>query len=160
MTDNILKRIIRTTAVAIALLCTTTACDFHDYDNGDLDGFWHLERVDTLQTGGTCDLSEEKVFWGVQAKLINVSDKQNDIYGYFLRFEHTDNVLRLYNPCDNHERYGREEHLTDDPLTDEDVYKLSPYGINALEEEYNVDHLSSSDMVLSNTSLRLKFTKF
>ena len=34
------------------------ACDIHRSDNGDLDGFWQLKSVDTLSTGGTCDMRD------------------------------------------------------------------------------------------------------
>lgn len=42
------------------------SCNVETSGNGSLDGFWHLERVDTLATGGTTDYSSGYVFWGVQ----------------------------------------------------------------------------------------------
>lgn len=48
--------------IGIGLLLTS--CDIETSDNGDLDGYWHLVRVDTLATGVSSDLSETRVFWG------------------------------------------------------------------------------------------------
>ncbi len=56
----------------LATLATTlllASCNVETSDNGPLDGFWHLERVDTLATGGTTDYSSGYVFWGVQKDL-------------------------------------------------------------------------------------------
>ena len=58
-----MKRIIYLIA-AISLVLSS--CTIETSDNGDFDGFWHLERVDTLATGNYLDLSKERVFWGVQ----------------------------------------------------------------------------------------------
>lgn len=56
----------------IAAIClVVNSCTIETSDNGDFDGFWHLERVDTLATGNYLDLSKERVFWGVQHKLIS-----------------------------------------------------------------------------------------
>ncbi len=67
-----------------------TSCDIETSDNGDLDGHWHLIRVDTLATGGSCNLSESRVFWGVQMRLIQAVDHDHDTghYGYLFNFEH------------------------------------------------------------------------
>ena len=75
-----------------------TSCELETSDNGKLDGFWHLERVDTLATGKSCDLSGQLLFWSVQMKLLNVSDKNYKLRSAFFRFEHANGTLRLYEP--------------------------------------------------------------
>ena len=52
------------------LLPFVSSCTIENYDDGGLDGFWHLEQVDTLSTGGSNDLSSVKRFWGFQGKLL------------------------------------------------------------------------------------------
>ena len=37
--------------LASLLLLAFSACEFHAGDNGDLDGFWHLESMENTQTG-------------------------------------------------------------------------------------------------------------
>ena len=53
-------------AIIGALLMSLTSCEIETSDNGKLDGFWHLERVDTLATGKSVDYTNKLVFWGVQ----------------------------------------------------------------------------------------------
>ena len=56
----------------------SASCEIETSDNGDLDGFWHLERVDTIRTGGRLDLKDEYVFWAVQKDLLNACDRHGN----------------------------------------------------------------------------------
>ena len=72
------------------------SCNVETSDNGPLDGFWHLEQVDTLATGGTTDYSSGYVFWGVQKDLIYIKDSSNSSVGaYYLRFNQTNDSLHI-----------------------------------------------------------------
>lgn len=129
------------------------SCDIHTSDNGDFDGYWHLTRVDTLQTGNSCDMSGHRVFWGVQGALIEAVDHDNDSthYGYLFYFTRDGESLRLYNAhC-----HMREE---GDPVV-EDPSVLSPLGINALDAQFNILTLNRNRMVLEDAQLRLSFRK-
>jgi len=130
-----------------------TSCDIETSDNGDLDGHWHLIRVDTLATGGSCNLSESRVFWGVQMRLIQAVDHDHDTghYGYLFNFEHKGQTLRLYN-AHKHERAQGD-------LLVEDAKVLAPLGVNSLDDLFTVESLSSDDMVLKDNMLRLWFVK-
>lgn len=142
------------TFIIIAVLIAFTAlssCTLETSDNGDLDGFWHLERIDTISTGGSYDMSGQIVFWSVQKDLLNVTDYNVDITGYVMHFEHSDNTLRIYDPYDNERADG--------DIKLEDATVLAPFGINALDETFTIDHLDSSDMTLSTEELRLYFHK-
>jgi hypothetical protein len=46
-----MKKIIGVLSLAVMML-TLSSCEVETSQNGDLDGFWHLEQVDTLATGG------------------------------------------------------------------------------------------------------------
>ena len=104
-----MKRMIYLTA-AISLVLSS--CTLETSDNGDFDGFWHLERVDTLATGNYLDLSRERVFWGVQHKLIScASITPTNMYsfrGYYFRFEEKGDSLILHSPYKNnwHQDHG------------------------------------------------------
>ncbi len=39
-----------------AISLVLSSCTLETSDNGDFDGFWHLERVDTLATGNYLNL--------------------------------------------------------------------------------------------------------
>ena len=48
---------IRYILLSMVALFSLSACEIETHDNDKLDGFWHLERVDTIATGGVCDMS-------------------------------------------------------------------------------------------------------
>ncbi len=136
-------------ATAALFLCS---CELETSDNGNLDGFWHLERIDTLSTGGSCDTSSDLLFWSVQMRLLNVSDKNNVHTNLNMRFEHANGTLRVYDAC-------RDDRMDGDPALD-DAALLRPYGINSLDETFAVEQLTGSRMQLKGTALRLTFRKF
>ena len=128
----IAKRLFKTILAAFVLVALAS-CEIETSDNGDFDGFWHLERVDTLATGGTLDLSKKRVFWGVQYKLISVRDVDKDKqHGYYLRFTQTSDKIVTH----------------------------TPYKDNNLEEEFVKEKLNGGQMILRSKTLRLKFKRF
>lgn len=151
------KRLFNTILATIALT-TLASCEIETSDNGDFDGFWHLERVDTLATGGTTDLSKKRVFWGVQYKLISVYDIDKEgTFGYYLRFKQTSDQIVTHTPYKNNWHQDVEnggDHPIDDPT------QLAPYGINNLEEEFVKEKLDGGQMILRSKTLRLKFKRF
>ena len=72
-----------------------SSCTLESSDNGDLDGFWHLESVDTLATGKTEDFSQRYVFWGVEHKLIAVKETDTNREKFYFRFEQTGDSLKI-----------------------------------------------------------------
>lgn len=151
------KRLFNTILATIALT-TLASCEIETSGNGDFDGFWHLERVDTLATGGTLDLSKKRVFWGVQYKLISVYDIDKEgTFGYYLRFKQTSDQIVTHTPYKNNWHQDVEnggDHPIDDPT------QLAPYGINNLEEEFVKEKLDGGQMILRSKTLRLKFKRF
>lgn len=145
----------------IAALSTmlATACDIETSDNGDFDGFWHLERVDTLANGGTRDLKNNRVFWGVQAKLISVRDIDIDVnHGYYLRFRQTPDSIITHSPYKDNWHQDKGENGGDLPIADPAL--LAPYGINNIEEGFAKEKLKGGSMILRSKTLRLHFRKF
>ncbi|MDO4160412.1 MAG: lipocalin-like domain-containing protein [Prevotellaceae bacterium] len=127
------------------------SCELETSGNGDLDGMWHLVRIDTLSTSGTNDLSNSLIFWSFQNKLMETSDKTKNNPNVLFRFDRTGTEIKFYNPYINDREDG--DLLVVDPLT------LSPYGINGLEETFTIESLSGSKMILSTSRLRLNFVK-
>lgn len=130
-----------------------TGCHIETSDNGDLDGYWHLVRVDTLVTGRSSDLSEARVFWGIQMRLIEAVDHDHDTghYGYLFNFERQGQSLRLYN--------GHKHERADGDLPVEDAETLAPLGINSLDDLFTIEQLSDDAMVLRDDRLRLWLEK-
>lgn len=152
------KRLFNTILATIALT-TLASCEIETSDNGDFDGFWHLERVDTLATGGTTDLSKKRVFWGVHYKLISVRDVDKDKqHGYYLRFKQTSDKIVTHTPYKDNWHQDQGDNGGDHPIDDPKL--LAPYGINNLEEEFVKEKLDGGQMILRSKTLRLKFKRF
>ncbi|MGN0068866.1 MAG: lipocalin-like domain-containing protein [Alloprevotella sp.] len=147
------KRIVMTVALALVLV----GCDVETSGNGDFDGFWHLERIDTLATGGVLDLSGQRLFWGVQYRLINMKDYDTPSANYYLRFSLKGKELQLSEPYHNY-WHEDEDRGGDRPLTDTTL--LRPFGINGLDSPFEVETLKGGSMQLKSETLRLRFRKF
>ena len=155
---NITAKALFKTILATLAIASFTSCDIESSDNGNFDGYWHSERVDTLATGGTTDLSKSRVFWGVQYKLISVYDIDKDgTFGYYLRFTQTKDKITTKSPYKNNWHQDR-ENGGDIPV--EEPSQLAPYGINNLEEEFVKEALNGGQMILRSKTLRLKFKRF
>ena len=87
----------------------------------------------------------------MQKDLLNTVDRQGGAGDFLFRFEHKGGTLRLYDPHVN-------DRMNGDPAV-EDAGRLSPFGVNALDETFTVDRLSGSKMELSTDKLKLSFTK-
>lgn len=134
-----------------------TSCELETSDNGDLDGFWHLTRIDSISTGTSTDLSSHYRYWGVNFNLMRLQDLPEDEAGvFFLRFEKTRNSLRVYEPRTGTSGASAGETL-DTLLTS--PLPLLPYGINQLDQTFTIEKLNSSHMILSTSTYRLRFTK-
>ena len=140
-------------SISAFLIFSFSSCELETSGNGDLDGFWHLVQVDTLQTGGVKDTSKDLFFWSFQVNLLQLSDRSYQIPIYMARFNHENGQLKVTLPC-LYDRYEGNK-----MVTEENVNVISPYGLNALEETFRVEELSGSKMTLSNGTLRLYFKK-
>ena len=140
------------TLILISLLALSS-CKLETSDNGKLDGFWKLTRVDTLTTGGVLDLTERGIFWSVQVNLLSVKDKyEEDGREILFRFDHSGGKLTLSEPRIGYQYTGDID--VDDPD------KLRPFGINNLKETFNVEGLNNHHLYLTTSTLRLSFTRF
>lgn len=135
----------------ISVISLMTACHMESSENGHLDGFWHLVRVDTLSTGGTSDLHQDYFFWAFQFQLLSVRNTQKSPEEYFLRFQRQGDELVLSHPF-QYVLQGK-----DAPV--ENIDLLRPFGINDQEERFRIVHLSSRRMTLKNNFLVLTMQK-
>ena len=140
----------------ISVISLMTACHMESSENGHLDGFWHLVRVDTLSIDtlsivGTSDLSQDYFFWAFQFQLLSVRNTQKSPEEYFLRFQRQGDELVLSQPF-QYVLQGK-----DAPV--ENIDLLRPFGINDQEERFRIVHLSSRRMTLQNHFLVLTMQK-
>lgn len=147
-------------AGVLGLASGLASCTLESSDNGNLDGYWHLERIDTLATQGTLDLSKKKIFWGVQYKLVSCRYiMDDDTFSYYFRFRQTGDSLTLYSPYEDHWHQDNGDNGGDIP-----VYVINDlirsFGINNLEEHFYKEKLKGDKMILTSKMLRLYFKKF
>lgn len=131
------------------------SCELETSGNGKLDGYWQMNQVDTLATGGVTDTRDSLIFWGIQGNLLQIRYSENDVYlgeGLLFRFEKKDSLFTLSLPVIHH------LYETDEPIDDVEI--LKPFGIYRLEEKFAIEKLNKNIMVLTNDVLRLHFRKY
>lgn len=147
-----MKYIVAASIAALSVASAVSSCDLETSSAGDFDGMWHLTSVDTIATGGRCDLSREKIYWSFQYKLMEADDKNGNHRSILMRYNENGKKLVLNSPY----AYNRTE--GDEPLTEPTL--LKPFGINKVEEEFQVNKVSGSRMQLQSDMLILNFKKF
>lgn len=150
-------------AIIGALLMSLTSCEIETSDNGKLDGFWHLERVDTLATGKSVDYTNKIVFWGVQLRLIEAKDltKASTARYLYFQFKQTADSLYINKVYENrwHEDNPNVEIGGDIPIVTPNN-DTRHYGINNIPEGFLKERLNGSKMVLKSKTLRMTFRRF
>ncbi len=140
-----------TTAATLAAV-SLNSCTLETSSAGKFDGMWHLTRVDTIATGGVLDLSEQRIFWSFQFKLMQAEDKNGVERTVLMRYSKGDGTLTLSSP------YAYDRDNGDEPLSSPAL--LKPFGINETEEEFQVNSINGSKMQLQSKTLKLSFKKF
>lgn len=137
------------------------ACSFNTdkvSGDGDLEGFWHLERIEYLSTdaaGATTvssvsDLSNQLIFWSFQQKLLELSDKSDEISTVLCRFIANDGNLTIGNVY-------IPSYDTDSLSTD--VSLLAPFGMDQLNKTYSYT-IHGSKLTLTGNDRRLYLKRF
>lgn len=144
--------------ILIALFPLMTACELESSDNGDFDGYWHLVGIDSLSNGQHKDLSQQRIFWAVQFHLIQLRGGDRKDEGgvgreFYEMFKLEPTQLTLSNPHEKDREAG------DPVITEENLFLLRPYGINALTERFDILRLNKDEMVLRSSVLQLRFRK-
>ena len=136
----------------LALLFSSCSLET-DNDAGDLEGMWHLVRIEESVTNTHTDVSNEVIFWSFQAKLLQMEDKTGQHYSYLYRFRIDNDQLTLTSPY----QFDREN--GDRPLT---AYEstLGLYGIKSLTSVFRIEKIDRRKMILNDGAVRLYFDKF
>jgi putative lipoprotein len=136
----------------LALLFSSCSLET-DNDAGDLEGMWHLVRIEESATNTHIDVSNEVIFWSFQAKLLQMEDKTGQHYSYLYRFRIDNDQLTLTSPY----QFDREN--GDRPLT---AYEstLGLYGIKSLTPVFRIEKIDRRKMILNDGAVRLYFDKF
>ena len=133
--------------------CWITSCEVSD--NGDLDGYWYMTRLDSVESGKTVDMHNRQLTWSFQVNLMQTFDGSHDHWDSIMmfRFDHTGNQLIISDPF----IYNRLE--GDEFLDSTQYWKLKHYGINDIPTCFKVEKLNRKKMRLSDHVVRLYFEK-
>lgn len=146
--------------ILAAFLSATACSNFESSGNGDFDGFWQLERMDTLATGGSADMRERLIFWAVQHRLIELCDRHVDTVAYgpehlpvFYHFERTADSLRfLADPLPVVDQRPYDPYAT--------LEHVKVFGFSRLDEAFRVLQLDDGHMTLQSQLYRMHFRKY
>ena len=101
-----MKRNIQLLVYSLIVIGVLTACDLETEKAGRVEGMWHLEQVDSLQTGKVCDLSGQRLFWSFERKLMSLTDADGHNVEYLMRFEDTGDSLWVSDPYESNREKG------------------------------------------------------
>ncbi|MCQ2243774.1 MAG: lipocalin-like domain-containing protein [Bacteroidaceae bacterium] len=130
----------------IASLLFAVSCTLETSGNGKLDGAWHLLRINEEP------LESTQLYWNIQGKMLEFKDKQGAKGRFLLRFERKNGKLTLSDP----HVWGREN---GDAIL-QDTAKLAPFGVDNLDESFEIEKLDNSRMTLKSSTKKLDFRKF
>lgn len=128
-----------------------TSCDIETSHNGDLDGFWQLQCVDTLSNHVSVDMNGRGIYWCVQKDLIEVKKYKGDSYSVLFQFDYSGNQLRLYKPY--------QDYRDAQDIAIDQVSLLQPFGINSLDEMFTIEQVDDN-LVITSSTLRLHFRRY
>lgn len=127
-----------------------TACDVEMSNNGKLDGLWQMTEMQV--TGEEAiDMRETGTIWAFQFRLLELRNKIN-LNGVLCRFEQNGDNLRVYEPRE-------QKHMEYDRLITDSIL-LVPFGLNTTDEDFRIETLTSSHMVLVSKKARVRFRKY
>lgn len=140
--------------VSLLILLLFSSCSLEtDNEPGELEGMWHLVRIENVATGEQADVSERKIFWSFQGKLLELDDKEGLHRSYLYRYSLNGSQLALTT------LYMFDRENGDQLITEYDS-TLDFYGIKTLTPTYSVERSKGSHLELNNGSERLSFDKF
>lgn len=138
--------------LGLLLLGCLTSCEFSD--NGTLDGLWYLNQKGNSQTDQITDVSDARITWGFQGKILKLMPWNANGLEYMMRFEHSNNQLILSEAFQN-DRVNGDEFYNNDSLC-----LFQKYGITHIPDTFDIIQLNRKKMELHNDRIHLYFMKY
>jgi hypothetical protein len=151
MNKDIINKSLSIIGAAFLTVAAISSCTLESSNAGAFDGMWHLTAVDTLSTGGAKDMGEEMIFWSFENKLMEADDKSGTHQSVLFRFKDNDGKLTLSNPY-AYDRTNGDKLITDSTM-------LMPFGINKLQEEFQILRNKGGRLELQSATLKLSFKR-
>ena len=129
-----------------------TACDMETPSTEGFDVYWQLRQVDTLATGGKCDMTYSYIYWAVENHVLLVRDIDNENLKLVFHFDKSSDMIWIYNP----NFWVNKDELI--PLESDSL--LKPLGILGIRDTFDIEKLNHSDLVVRNRAYKLSFRKY
>lgn len=144
-----MKKIVSIIAVALAM----ASCEIDTAGTGGLYANWQLQCVDTIATGGSCDMSRSSIYWAFESDVMQIR-KQTIADGIKLlfSFKHAGDSIVVTNALYAHQK--------DSLSAVEDKSALAPFGFTDLTENFKIKKNTGSRLVIENEAYRLTFRKY
>lgn len=136
----------------IAATCMAS-CDIESAGTGGIYANWQLQSVDTLTTGGSCDMSKSRIYWAFESDVMQIR-RQTSYDGIKLLFsyKHAGDSLLVTNPL-----YAPQK---DSLSAVEEKSALAPFGFTDLKETFHITKLTGSHLVIENNAYSMTFRKY
>lgn len=133
-----------------------SSCELESSQNDELDGFWLITQVDSLETQHTLSCRDSLKFWSFQADMLRMQQLLDEtrMSVYLFRFKHTGKELEVSDP----HKYNRME--GNEPIGIERINEIRTFGIYTLDEKFEIETLNNKKMILKSNNLRLWFEKY
>lgn len=139
-------------SVFVVAILLFSSCQIESPHNDKLDGYWHIEQIDSINKGVHVDKRESRITWAVQARLLQIRDYDSDVRSiYVCHFVYDDQTLTLT------DAYYDDRTIGDTLITD--FTQIEPYGVRTIPVSYTIEQLSSERMILSDGTIRIYFRK-
>lgn len=146
-----------------ALAFWACGSNYETSGNGEFDGYWQLEQMDTLATGGVTDMHDSLIFWAVQHRLVELCNRQPHPRGYgymhfsvYYHFERTADTLRFL--ADPLPVVDKRTASIPDPYAL--LEEIQVYGFSRFDETFRVLQLDDDHMTLQSEVYRMYFRKY
>ena len=144
-----MKKLVSIIAAALAM----ASCEIETAGTGGLYANWQLQSVDTIATGGSCDMSRSNIYWAFESDVMQIR-KQTSADGMKLLFSftHAGDSIMVTNAL-----YA---HLKDSLSAVEDKSALAPFGFTDLTEKFKIQKNTGGRLVIENSAYRMTFRKY
>lgn len=147
----------------MSVVCALTSCDKMP-ENGKLDDMWQVMEI-TID-GTTTNVKDTKMYWGIRYNLVQFFGNGDKKFAHFKR---EGNQLVITDLC--HDSANATEADNNEWITESEADVMHKWGVwpvadtdhpGRLMQTYNIDVLTSSEMILSSTDgkTRIAFRKF
>lgn len=129
-----------------------TSCDIESAGNGGIYGNWQLREIDTLATGGTCNMEKSSIYWAFESDVMQVRRIASDNKKLLFKYSYAGDSIVAHTPLLVH---------TKDELTHiDDKSMLEEFCFTDLKDVFKIKTHKGNNLVIENAKYRMRFRKY